>query len=168
MCVCKATGSLNNRERGLVRVHDASYLFKLNDLLCECVCIFDYPHFCCAALVFELLAFGIQSFLLFFQMKKHRPSFCFSYQPCLGVPIPTPEAKKQFQTLTFNNKIRLDTEHLELFSLLLPFHWGRFENKLRGGQPVQVQLMFCYWHCVSCQVKGSMLVQYKMSFKGIP
>lgn len=54
MCVCKASGSLSNSEQSLVRVHEASCLFKVNDILCVhvrmCVCVCVCVHLPCTSL----------------------------------------------------------------------------------------------------------------------
>lgn len=55
-------------------------------------------------------------------------------------------------------------EHLNSFYFFFLSVGEDFETNLEHGKAVQVQVRFCYWQRVSCQVDGSILVLCEMSF----
>lgn len=149
MCVRGATGNLSNHDRGLVRVREASCLFKFNDLVCVYACVWvPSPP---SLQPFELV--GIQNSKLppFLPHENTPTVICFSYQPCLGGHFSSPGATKQFPSLYFKKTRQTWSWHggtWTLFTSPSVLSGEDFETNLEGGQSVQVQVRLRYWHPV--------------------
>lgn len=103
--------------RPLVCLNWMAYCVWMHECVCVCIHVPSPP----SLQLFELLAFGIQSFLLFFQMKNMATFICFSYQPCLGGHISTPRIKKGEK-----NPRQSWYAHLKFFCFSFRVLWGIF------------------------------------------